>query len=266
MSIHQQRGRDFTAKRGMTCRVSEARSICIADVPAVCASPESGAGRSAYLDLQLHRYWTTTQRSPGYPRPQIWAQRADDEAHPISQAAAPQDDRAGDGAVVSDPHQEVARRAGVATLRGVEIAPLSRATVKKSEGDITYVDLLSYEQLLVEHRGAAYIGQSDILHIDVVLGDRSIAEAFAGKAPFDYAIASHAIEHIPDLISWFADVRTILRPNGTFRLAIPDRRFTFDYLREATKASEVLNAYAQRAKIPTSQCIMDHYLNVRTLM
>jgi hypothetical protein len=25
-------------------------------------------GRSAYLDLQLKRYWTTTQRSPGYPR------------------------------------------------------------------------------------------------------------------------------------------------------------------------------------------------------
>jgi hypothetical protein len=76
-------------------------------------------------------------------------------------------------------------------------------------------------------------------------------------------VSSHVIEHIPDLISWFADIATILKSGGTFRLAVPDRRFTFDILRQETKISEVLNAHAQRAKSPTSQCIMDHYLNVR---
>ena len=148
-------------------------------------------------------------------------------------------------------------------MRGIEIAPLNCATVKKSEGDITYVDRLSYDELLSAHKGASYINPSDILPVDVVLGEVSIAEALAGSPKFDYAVASHVVEHIPDIVSWFTDIATILRPAGTFRLAIPDRRFTFDLLRQETKASEVLNAYAQRARSPTSQCIMDHYLNVR---
>ena len=146
---------------------------------------------------------------------------------------------------------------------GIEIAPLNRATVKKSEGDITYIDRLSYGELLSAHKGASYINPSDILPVDVVLGEISIAEAFAGSPKFDYAVASHVVEHVPDIVSWFSDIATILKSGGTFRLAIPDRRFTFDLLRQETKASEVLNAFAQRVKSPTSQCIMDHYLNVR---
>ena len=71
----------------------------------------------------------------------------------------------------------------------------------------------------------------DILPIDVVLGDRSIAEALVDHPKFDYVVGSHVIEQIPDLVSWFTDVHSILKPDGPFRLAIPDRRFTFDYLR-----------------------------------
>jgi hypothetical protein len=73
----------------------------------------------------------------------------------------------------------------VAKMRGIEIAPLSRATVKKSEGDIIYVDRLTHEELLLAHRGASYITPSDILPVDVVLGERSIAEAFSDSPKFD---------------------------------------------------------------------------------
>jgi hypothetical protein len=156
-------------------------------------------------------------------------------------------------------------RAGldVARMRGVEIAPLSRASVKKSEGDITYVDRLTHDELLEAHKGASYVDPKDILPVDIVLGEKSIAEAAADVPKFDYAVASHVVEHVADLISWFADVAKILKPDGTFRLAVPDRRFTFDYLRQETKTSELINAYAQKAMSPTSQCIADHYLNVR---
>jgi predicted SAM-dependent methyltransferase len=34
-------------------------------------------------------------------------------------------------------------------------------------------------------------------------------------------IASHVIEHTPDLVTWLAEIRAILQPNGTLRLAIP---------------------------------------------
>ena len=151
----------------------------------------------------------------------------------------------------------------VKSMRGIEIAPLSWVTVKKEDGYILYVDKLSYNELLAAHSDSPHFKKEDIIPIDIVLGDRSIAEALADHPKFDYVVGSHVIEHIPDLVSWFDDIHSILKPDGTFRLAIPDRRFTFDYLRENSKLSEVLNAYAHRAKTPMSQSVMDHHLNVR---
>jgi len=65
------------------------------------------------------------------------------------------------------------------SMKGTEIAPLSRATVTKSEADIVYADRLSYEELCEAHAGAAYVSQSDIVPVDVVLGDRTLVELVA---------------------------------------------------------------------------------------
>jgi predicted SAM-dependent methyltransferase len=150
----------------------------------------------------------------------------------------------------------------IATAKGVEIAPLNRATIAKSEGDVIYVDRLSHAELCRTHAGSPFFKESDILPVDVALGEDSVGEALSGRS-FDYIVASHVVEHIPDLVTWFSDLASILKPSGTVRLAVPDRRFTFDYLRRESKTSEVLSAYALRAKSPTPYSILDHYLNVR---
>lgn len=75
-------------------------------------------------------------------------------------------------------------------------------------------------------------------------------------------MASHLIEHVPDLITWLEELRSVLNENGEVRLAIPDKRFTFDFIRRETELCDVLSAYVANARVPQPICILDHLLNV----
>ncbi|MEX3900116.1 methyltransferase domain-containing protein [Paraburkholderia sp. BR10954] len=48
---------------------------------------------------------------------------------------------------------------------------------------------------------------------------------------FDYVIASHVIEHVLDLVGWVHSLLAALKHAGRIVLAVPDRRYTFDYVR-----------------------------------
>ncbi|MPW20588.1 methyltransferase domain-containing protein [Paraburkholderia sp. CNPSo 3157] len=72
-----------------------------------------------------------------------------------------------------------------------------------------------------------------IVETDAIWGKRTLAETL--KRPVDFIVASHVIEHVPDLITWLRELSHALRPGGQVRLAIPDKRFTFDLLRRETE-------------------------------
>ena len=146
-------------------------------------------------------------------------------------------------------------------LRGVEIGPLDRPLVRREDGPITYVDYCDILSLKMTYRNSPSVRVSRI-QLDVALGQRSLAEALAQHMPFDYVVASHVIEHTPDLIGWMHQLRDILVDGGQVRLAIPDRRFTFDYPRRESTVAEALAAYLDKAKRPTRQAMFDFFLNM----
>lgn len=76
----------------------------------------------------------------------------------------------------------------------------------------------------------------------------------------DYVVASHVIEHSPDLVTWLNEIYSILKPSGSLRLAIPDRRYTFDYLRPESRIYDVLDAYIRRARAPLPRVILENHL------
>ena len=94
-------------------------------------------------------------------------------------------------------------------------------------------------------------------------GSGRLQDAFAPGFLANYVLASHVIEHVPDLVTWLADIRDILAPCGQLRLAVPDRRYTFDFLRRETELHRILDAYVQRATVPTPHVVLDHFLNFR---
>src|SRR5262249_41904211 len=104
------------------------------------------------------------------------------------------------------------------------------------------------------------IDPNDIVDIDFILKNKSLAETVKGKK-FNYVIASHVIEHVPNMAQWLGEVSEILKPGGVLSLVVPDKRYTFDIARRETLPGDVLAAYADKLKKPSSAMAYDFFSN-----
>jgi SAM-dependent methyltransferase len=150
----------------------------------------------------------------------------------------------------------------VAHMRGLEIGPLASPRVRKDEGPVRYVDHASAEELKQKYATDQGMRNrlDEIVDVDYVLGEKTtIAEAVAKDAPFDYVIASHVIEHIPDPIGWMDDLTHVLRPGGILALVIPDKRYCFDINRSLTEISDLVDANLRQLRQPSFRQAYDFY-------
>jgi predicted SAM-dependent methyltransferase len=144
---------------------------------------------------------------------------------------------------------------------GVEIGALCRPIISAADGPILYIDHADTATLREKYKNDPNVDVDMIVNIDGVWGDSTLGDCMSGRN-VDYVIASHVIEHVPDLITWLRELESILSPNGQIRLAIPDRRYTFDYIRTETRMEGVLNSHLVHARIPQPFSILDHVINV----
>jgi SAM-dependent methyltransferase len=147
----------------------------------------------------------------------------------------------------------------VAKGRGLEIGPLASPIVQRSSGDVYYVDHLSTDDLITKYTNDPDVDERKIVSTDFVWGANTLAEAVGASAPFDYVVASHVLEHVPDLVGWLDEVAAVLRPGGRLSLALPDRRYTFDVRRRNSDISEVVEAYLLNLRRPAVRAIFDHF-------
>ncbi len=145
--------------------------------------------------------------------------------------------------------------------RGLEIGPLAQPVVIPSFGDISYVDLAPRETLAAYYANDPFVDVKDIPEIDYWIttpdgGLRTLAQAVDG-ASFDYVVASHVIEHVPDVIGWLAEVASVTADEGALVLAVPDRRFSFDAARPATTVGQALAAHEAGDRTPSVRAVYD---------
>jgi len=140
------------------------------------------------------------------------------------------------------------------TQAGLEIGPLARPLVRKPN-PIFYLDRLPTDELRAYFAGQG-LDPSTIVEVDFVCDEQPVSESVKGRH-FDYVLASHIVEHVPDLIGWLQDIWSILRPQGVLSFIVPDRRYTFDILRRETTINQVLKA--QGSKRPTPAQLYDHH-------
>jgi SAM-dependent methyltransferase len=148
---------------------------------------------------------------------------------------------------------------------GIEIGPLDKPIVTKQDGEIIYVDHTDTPSLRQKYSGDPNVNIAAIANVDAVWGAQTLQEAIGPDRKVDYVIASHVIEHVPDLITWLEELQAVLRPGGEVRLAVPDRRFTFDYMRRETTLADALNAHLARARKPLPISILDFSINAATV-
>jgi hypothetical protein len=147
---------------------------------------------------------------------------------------------------------------------GLEFGPLSRPILRRPAARVAYVDHVGTVALRQKYRADPKVAVSDIVDVDVVWSTGAlrgaIEQAFPGtRRWFDYVIASHVIEHVPDVIWWLAEIRSVMSSGAALRLIIPDRRFTMDIARRETGMADMLSAYLAQARRPQAREILDFY-------
>lgn len=110
-------------------------------------------------------------------------------------------------------------------------------------GNVTYVSRHTPEE---ERRLFPEVGEEhDFGTVDVIADlDRDGLEAF-GDASFDFAIASHVIEHVAAPIWALSELLRVVRVGGHVVIVLPDRRHTFDRERDGTPVEHILREHAQ---------------------
>ncbi len=157
-----------------------------------------------------------------------------------------------------DRNKQILARIDPAIQHGLEIGALCRPIVPPSAGHIEYVDHLPTEELRQKYAADPNVDVSKIVPVSYVWGASTLPEAVGDKR-FDYVIASHVIEHVPDVIGWLREIACVLKPGGVLSLAVPDKHWTFDCRREVTPVSALLESYFEGHRRPTIRHVLDNF-------
>ncbi|TQK72236.1 methyltransferase family protein [Nocardioides sp. SLBN-35] len=147
--------------------------------------------------------------------------------------------------------------------RGLEIGPLDSSIADPESHDVRFVDVFDTERTRAHYAEDPNVVLELIPTIDFPLyadGQfRALPEATAAGAPFDWVIASHVIEHVPDVIGWLQQIGEITSDDARLVLAVPDRRYCFDRHRPPTTTGQALEAHEQQATRPGTRAIYDFF-------
>src|SRR5450432_2417461 len=85
---------------------------------------------------------------------------------------------------------------------GLEIGALHSPLIPREEGRVRYVDYAPAETLRANFRHPD-ANAADIVEVDIIWGERPLRDCL--QEPVDYIVASHVIEHVPNLVGWLLE-------------------------------------------------------------
>lgn len=134
----------------------------------------------------------------------------------------------------------------------LELGPSMSPMAPRSAGwNVTVVDHATQEELIEKYRNDVHVNIANIEKVDFVWRNGPLHSAVPKElhGTFDVLIASHVIEHIPDPIGFLASAAHLLHPTrGILALAVPDKRWCFDYFKQVSTTGQMLEAHRQNAQ------------------
>lgn len=142
---------------------------------------------------------------------------------------------------------------------GLEIGPSHSPIAPKRAGfRVHTVDHLTAEELRAKYAGHP-VDLGAIEDVDFVWHGEALPELVGGAGRYDWIVASHVIEHLPDPVGFLAGCAEVLRPAGVVSLIVPDTRCCFDCLGPITTTGQLLDAHLQGRTRPTPGQVFDHH-------
>jgi hypothetical protein len=163
-------------------------------------------------------------------------------------------------------HTDESMRCLFATLDlagvGLEVAPFFEPTIDKANHQILYTDYVGTAELQEKIDKGADPQRRRAALIDFVWSSgRSLRECAPAGQWFDYVIASHVFEHVPNPVGWLNELLSVMKIGAKIALFIPDRRKTLDYFRHETDHAALLSWWLERPRVPTTAQVADFMLN-----
>jgi predicted SAM-dependent methyltransferase len=166
------------------------------------------------------------------------------------------------GAIVVTRLEKILSCIDVPTETGLEVGALMNPIVTRKMGKIRYIDHATTEELRSKYAHDPNVDIDKIVDVDYVWGKEGLPELVEKDAPFDYLVASHVIEHVPDFIGWLQEIHAVLKIGGILSLVIPDKRYCFDYRRSLTQTADVIEAFLSHSRKPTPRHVFDYISSV----
>lgn len=134
---------------------------------------------------------------------------------------------------------------------------------KKKGFNVHILDHATADELRKKYKGHEGHGVKleNIEEVDFVWHGEPYHKLIGNTHCYDWIIASHLIEHVPDLISYLQQCEILLKPDGILSLVIPDKRYCFDYFSSTSSTGDVYDAYEEKRVRPSHGQIFDHFSN-----
>lgn len=148
---------------------------------------------------------------------------------------------------------------------GLEIGPCHNPIAPKKKGfNVHILDQCGAAELRKKYKDHN-LDLENIEKVDFIWKGEPYQKLIGKTSCYDWIIASHVIEYVPDLIRFFQSCEALLKSAGTLSLVIPDRRYCFNYFSASSSTGSVLDAYAEKRVKPSQGQIFDHFANASKL-
>jgi len=145
---------------------------------------------------------------------------------------------------------------------GIEIGPSHRPVAPKKQGfNVHIIDHMDRDGLVKKYQ-AHGVNVDAIEEVDFVWQGEEYSQLTGKSKYYDWIIASHVIEHTPDLITFLNNCDAVLKDGGVVSLVIPDKIFCFDHHRPITGISKIIDSYYQKNRLHSPGTVAEYFLNV----
>lgn len=122
--------------------------------------------------------------------------------------------------------------------KGLEIGALHQPLAIPPQARVRYLDRLSVDELRREYPELA---EWELVEVDVTDDGETLETVEDGSQ--DFIVANHFLEHCEDPIGTIETHLAKVKPGGILFYAVPDKRYTFDFRREPTSLSHIVEDY-----------------------
>jgi SAM-dependent methyltransferase len=131
---------------------------------------------------------------------------------------------------------------------GIEIGALHSPLKVPSAAKVRYVDRMSVADLRKQY---PELSRCKLVEVDIIDNGENLTSIDDNS--LDFVIANHMIEHCQEPIGTMQQFLRVLKPGGVLYMAVPDKRYTFDFDRPLTTIEHLVRDYRDGAVLSKIQ-------------